>query len=182
MKRTKIIATLGPASINHKIIKKMIVEGVNVFRLNMSHFNSDNSVKEYVQLIRNISSQLNKQIGILMDIAGPKIRVHGNSKDIHVKKGDILTIGFKESDIKININPNFQSIDKFSAIKIDDGKLSFNVCEKINNDQLRIKSLNNGIILKGKGVNFPNVQLNLPVLTNKDRKDIILGLDLNQLF
>ena len=64
----------------------MIAGGVNVFRLNMSHFNNSHNIKGYVQQIRDISNQLNKQIGILMDIAGPKIRVDVNSKDIHVKK------------------------------------------------------------------------------------------------
>ena len=88
MKRTKIIATIGPSSIGRRSMRKMIIEGVDVFRLNMSHFNDTESVKESVDLIREVSNKLNKHIGILMDIAGPKIRVAKDSEDLHVKKGD----------------------------------------------------------------------------------------------
>tara|TARA_A100001011_G_C14305821_1_gene843064 strand:- start:921 stop:2342 length:1422 start_codon:yes stop_codon:yes gene_type:complete len=180
LKRTKIIATLGPASTKPSIIKKMINSGVDVFRLNMSHFHEKNDVKEYINILRSVSKELDKNIGILMDIAGPKIRVIAcKDEGFRIKKGDILTIGYKNSDVKININPSFKSIDSSSAIKIDDGKLSFKVCEKIDNYHLKVKSLSSGTIFNGNGVNFPKVEFRLPALTDKDKRDVLLGLNLD---
>ena len=179
MNRTKIIATLGPQSENLKDISSLISAGVNMFRLNMSHINNENNLKKIIENIRLASNNLNSQVGILMDIAGPKIRVKNSLNEVAVKKGDILTIGLSKSDIIINFNLNFKKIDLKSEIKIDDGKLSFSVCKKNDNKQLQIKSLNDGTIKNGKGINFPNIELDLPTLTDKDIKDIKNGLKLN---
>ena len=179
MNRTKIIATLGPQSTNPTTIRSLILSGVNVFRVNMSHIHNPDDLRDIIQIVRSTSDKLNKQIGIMMDIAGPKIRVNSNSDEIKVKKGDILTIGYKESDITINLNPSFKKIDLKSKVKIDDGKISFSVFKKNNNKQLQIKCLNGGVIKNGKGVNFPNVELSMPTLTDKDIKDIKDGIKLD---
>ena len=125
LNKTKIIATLGPKSNNLSSVRSLILNGVNVFRINMSHINDTNNLKDTVQIIRSASDDLKCQAGILMDIAGPKIRVKIKSNEIKVKKGDILTIGFHQSDININLNISFKKIDLNSKIKIDDGKISF---------------------------------------------------------
>ena len=179
MNRTKIIATLGPRSTNSTTIRSLILNGVNVFRVNMSHIHNPDDLRDIIQIVRSTSDKLNKQIGIMMDIAGPKIRVDSKSDEIKVKKGDILTIGYKESDITINLNPSFKKIDLKSKVKIDDGKISFSVFKKNNNKQLQIKCLNGGVIRNGKGVNFPNVELSMPTLTDKDIKDIKDGIKLD---
>ena len=178
MNRTKIIATLGPQSTNSTTIRSLVLNGVNVFRVNMSHIHNSDDLRDIVQIVRSASDKLNKQIGIMMDIAGPKIRVDSKSDEIEVKKGDILTIGYKESDITINLNPSFKKIDLKSKVKIDDGKISFSIFKKNNNKQLQIKCLNGGVIKNGKGVNFPNVELSLPTLTDKDIEDIKYGIKL----
>jgi len=115
----------------------------------------------------------------LMDIAGPKIRVKNNSENLEVKKGDILTIGFEDSDIEINMDLEFKSLGEGSKIKIDDGRISFAISRKIDNKQLEIKSESDGIILSNKGVNFPNVVLDVPVLTSKDINDVEIGIELD---
>ena len=145
----------------------------------MSHIHNPDDLRDVIQIVRSTSDKLNKQIGIMMDIAGPKIRVNSKSDEIKVKKGDILTIGYKESDITINLNPSFKKIDLKSKVKIDDGKISFSVFKKNNNKQLQIKCLNGGVIKNGKGVNFPNVELSMPTLTDKDIKDIKDGIKLD---
>jgi len=179
LNRTKIIATLGPASNNADKINECILNGVNVFRLNMSHCHSKEEVVSSVKIIREIAAKRGIQIGILMDIAGPKIRVKNNSENLEVKKGDILTIGFENSDIEINMALEFKSLGEGSKIKIDDGRISFAISKKIDNKQLEIQSESDGIILSNKGVNFPNVVLDVPVLTPKDFNDIEIGIELD---
>ncbi len=110
LNRTKIIATLGPQPANSSAIRSLILSGVNVFRVNMSHIHHLDDLSDIIQIVRSTSDDLNKQIGVMMDIAGPKIRVDSKSDEIKVKKGDILTIGYKESDITINLNPSFKKI------------------------------------------------------------------------
>ena len=179
MNRTKIIATLGPASNNADKINECILNGVNVFRLNMSNCHSKEEVISSVKTIRETAAKRGVQVGVLMDIAGPKIRVKNNSENLEVKKGDILTIGFENSDIEINMALEFKSLGEGSKIKIDDGRISFAISKKIDNKQLEIQSESDGIILSNKGVNFPNVVLDVPVLTPKDFNDIEIGIELD---
>ena len=179
MNRTKIIATLGPSSNNAETINECIISGVNVFRLNMSHCHDKQEVATSIDIIRKSAAQIGVEVGILMDIAGPKIRVKNDFQDMKVAKGDILTIGFQKSDIEINMDLEFKSIGEGSKIKIDDGKLSFKVTKKINQKQLELESESDGIIYCNKGVNFPNIVLDVPVLTPKDIQDIEIGIDLD---
>ena len=179
MNKTKIIATLGPKSDKSKEIGRLIANGVNVFRLNMSHINDYLELKRIVETIRKTSNDLDKHVGVLMDIAGPKIRVKSDFKQMKVKKGDLLTIGSGDSDLKITLNLSFQNIKIDSRIKVDDGKVSFSVNKVITKKRLEIKALNDGIIQQGKGVNFPNIKLDVPVLTKKDIKDIKAGIRLD---
>ena len=178
MNRTKIIATVGPSSKNPEVLKDLILEGVNVFRLNMSHINTLEDLEQISSSIRTASKIAEKNISILMDLAGPKIRTNIQS-EIKVKENDVLTIGDGKSDIGINMNPGFNTIQLKSKIKIDDGKLVFDVIKKIDNSKLEIRSLNHGVVKNRKGVNFPNIELDLPTLTNKDIEDIKKGLDIN---
>ena len=179
MNRTKIIATLGPASDSPDMINQCILSGVNVFRLNMSHCHNKDDVASSINTIRDIAAKRNIEVGILMDIAGPKIRVKNGSEDLTVNKGDILTIGFDNSDIEINMNLEFKSLGEGSKIKIDDGRISFNVSKRINNNQLEIESESDATIISNKGVNFPNIVLDVPVLTPKDINDIKIGIELD---
>ena len=179
MNKTKIIATLGPKSDKPKEIGQLISNGVNVFRINMSHINDYSELKRLVGIIRKTSAELEKHIGILMDIAGPKIRVKSDFKHLKVKKGDLLTIGSGNSDLKITLNLSFKNVKLDSRIKIDDGKISFSVNRVITSKKLEIKALNDGIIYQGKGVNFPNIKLDVPALTKKDIKDIKAGARLD---
>ncbi len=180
IKKTKIIATIGPSSDGNQIIMQLIKNGMDVARINMAHMHSEKYFKSLVSKIRLESKKLNKNIAIMMDIAGPKIRVNFNDFDnkvLSVVKNKTYRLGYhKSNDIPINLNIIFnKKINTNSLVKIDDGKIIFKVLS-IKNNNLVIKSQNSGLITANKGINFPNIGLNIPSITSKDKKDIELGI------
>ena len=182
IKKTKIIATIGPSSNHQSIIAQLIRKGMNIARINMAHQFDEDSLNKLIEDIRAQSVKVNKYVGILMDIAGPKIRVDlsniGN-EEIEIIKNHVYQMGYsKINDIPLNLNVKFNDKENEKAlVKIDDGKISFKVIS-IRNNVLKIKALNSGLITSNKGVNFPNVNLDIPSITNKDKKDIKLGIKL----
>ena len=180
MKKTKIISTIGPSCNNKTKIKNMILNGMNIARINMSHQYDINELKNVVDVIREQSQELDMSVAILFDICGPKIRVsfkHTIQK-IVVKKDDIITLGHKGTDIPINISIKFGGIEKGASVKIDDGALSFKV-ESVKKTFLTLRSESKGRILNGKGINFPGIDLDVSVITEKDIKDIETAIKLN---
>ena len=181
--KTKIIATIGPSTNHPHLINKLIKNGMNVARLNMAHKSTDKDIENLVKNIRNEASKLNRHVGILMDIAGPKIRVDLSylaGDKIEITKNHVYTLGFsKMNDISINVDLNFKKINDSKAfVKIDDGKISFKIIS-VSNNILKIKSIDDGEIFSNKGVNFPGVDLEVPSLTENDKKNIMLGEKLN---
>ena len=179
-KKTKIIATIGPSSDHPHIISKLIRKGMDVARINMAHMFKEKDLKKIVSIIRNEAKKANKHIAIMMDIAGPKIRVdfeNTGSDSLSIVKNHIYQMGYnKINDIPINLDIDFKSKKNESAlVKIDDGKISFKILS-INNNILKLKALDSGLILSNKGINFPNVNLEIPAVTKKDRADVQLGM------
>ena len=175
--KTKTIATLGPASSNPTIISDLIIYGMDVARINMSHFSSKNDFEKIINIIRDESSKQNKHIGILVDLAGPKIRLDlDTNESLEIIKNSIYKLGFdKNNDLKINTKISFKNIDlDNSYIKIDDGKIVFKVLGK-EGDTLRIQALDDGLALNRKGVNFPGIELELESLTDIDKKHLLLA-------
>jgi len=183
MRLTKIVATIGPASNNDDMIKKLIESGMNVARLNFSHGTYDDH-KQTFNKLRSVSRDLKKHVGILQDLSGPKIRV-GVIKDkgITLTEGDILTLSQNESDdgtsnrvfIKL---PNFsQEVKPGERILLADGLLELEVKE-INNTDVVTKVIDGGVLSSHKGVNLPQTRLTLPSLTEKDKSDLEFGLKL----
>ena len=179
MQKTKIIATLGPACQDIGIIKKMLLSGLSVFRINGSHLKDFQHIKKNVQQIRRVAKQLDKPLSIMMDLGGPKIRVKlpKTINFITINKGDKYYLGFKKYDIPLNTKINILKIHKNAQIKIDDGKLNFQVTN-VTPDSILVKALNSGQITNNKGVNFPGLQLKLPAVTKKDRYNIDLAIEL----
>jgi len=181
--KTKIIATIGPVSSDKSIISQLIRDGVNVLRINMSHFKTIKYFEDTVKIIRQESRKQNRHIGVLVDLAGPKIRVDLNdinNKSIQIEKNKKYSLGFsKSNDLKINTDIKFGKIkSKKSFIKIDDGKISFEVTNK-NNNSLILKALDNGLVKNRKGINFPGITLDVKTLTDKDKEDILLAIKNN---
>jgi len=176
IKKTKIVATLGPSSSKPKIIEKMILEGVNVFRINFSHANYD-LVKENIEIIRSIDKKLKTSSSILGDLQGPKIRlgkIEENCKILAGQEYEFYTdkefIGNKNKGY-INYNDFAKDLSKNEKILIDDGKLIFKVLSSNKKSHVKAKVIQGGILKSNKGVNLPNTKLSLPALTKKDIND-----------
>ena len=175
--RTKIVATLGPSWSSKSMIEKMIVAGMNVVRINMSHYNPDFNLPLIVKQIRKASKNQNKSIAILMDLPGPKIRT-ANKDTIIIKRGKEYTLG-AEADIPINTQLKYNKIRNNAKVKIDDGKLSFKVIKKITASKIRIKALNSAKIYTRKGVNISGLDIGLPSISKQDLKYVKLAAELD---
>ena len=179
MKRTKIIATLGPASNSPEILSDLINSGMDVARINMSHSLDENAIKTLVNVVRKEAESVHRSVSILFDLAGPKLRVKrfSTDKSILIEKDSNYTIGYLDSDIPIDLNLRFRSVEPGASVKINDGNLSFRVIKHYNN-QLELVAENSGEITSGKGVNFPGVKLNIPAVTDKDLINLRLAIEM----
>ena len=172
-KKTKIIATLGPASDKEEIIEEMILSGVDVFRINFSHAEHQD-VKKRIQSIRKISKKLNSNTSILADLQGPKLRIGKVEADTTVAPGD--QIAFLNGDpFEGNKEKVFMNYENFSRdvkpgerILLDDGKLIFEVSATDKHSRVDAKVIQGGRLKSKKGVNLPNTKISLPALTKKD--------------
>ena len=128
MNRTKIIATIGPSTFSSKNVERLIDEGVDVIRLNMSHLRNSFETVDIIRKIQKISRRKSKFIPILMDLAGPKIRVKHTFSNFKVTKGQSYTIGSsRKVDIPINYKLKIKSIASNALVKIEDGKIVFEI-------------------------------------------------------
>lgn len=170
MRKTKIIATLSTKIPFHTL--KEMAKIFDCARINLSH-GSFEEYKQIVNYIRKIEKELNKYIPILFDLSGPKIRVANVEQQINVKRGDKITLSKEpiEDSISINFPEIIDSLKQGHRVYIDDGKIRFKVKEKTS-DIAILEALTDGIINPKKGVNFPDTQLPLPSLTEKDINDI----------
>ena len=175
-KKTKIIATLGPASSSKEMIKKLIKSGVDVLRVNFSHATHD-EVERIVEDVNYLRKELGSNVTLLGDLQGPKIRIGELENDIELKKNQSLSICSNLSDSngidKIFISyPSFaKDVKPGENILVDDGKLIFKVISTNNKDTVDIKVVQEGVLKPRKGVNLPNTKISQPALTEKDIDD-----------
>lgn len=180
MQKTKMIFTIGPASDNETILTEFIKIGMNVARLNFSH-GTHETHKNKIELIKKIRTTLNTPTAIMLDIKGPKIRTHNFINDgIQLKAGQNFTficgkeILGDDNSCSITYEQLYKDVNIGGTILVDDGLLSFEILN-IKDNNIICKVLNDGIIKNHKGVNVPNVSINLPSVTEKDKKDLIFG-------
>ncbi len=182
-KKTKIVATLGPATSTKEVLKNMLDAGVNVFRINFSHADYDD-VKERVKMIRDLSETHRYNAAILADLQGPKLRVGVMKGDIIVNDGDHINFvtgkPFEGTKEKVYMNySNFpKDVKSGERVLLDDGKLIFEVVSSNNKDTVKAKVIQGGPLRSKKGVNLPNTNISLPALTEKDVKDAIFACSL----
>ena len=175
-KKTKIIATLGPASSSKEMIKKLIKSGVDVLRVNFSHATHD-EVERIVDDVNDLRKELGSNVTLLGDLQGPKIRIGELEKDIELKKNQSLSICSNLSESngidKIFISyPSFaKDVKPGENILVDDGKLIFKVVSTNKKDTVDIKVVQEGVLKPRKGVNLPNTKISQPALTEKDIDD-----------
>ena len=182
-RRTKIVATVGPATLKPDVLKKLIKAGATTLRINFSH-GTQHDHQRAIRLIRQTAFELNQPVGILQDLQGPKIRLGKFAcGTISLQEGDpfILTSREVECDRTISYvsyQNLAQEVPEDATILLDDGKVEMKV-EKIDAEQqnLHCRVVVGGVLSSNKGVNFPGVYLSVKALTAKDREDLMFGLD-----
>ncbi|WP_261133231.1 pyruvate kinase [Bacillus sp. Marseille-Q3570] len=180
MRNTKIVCTIGPASETIETLTSLINAGMNVARLNFSHGDFDEHGAR-IQNIRQAAEKTSKTVAILLDTKGPEIRTGTlENGEVELKAGQDLIVSMEEvsgDDTKISVTyPGLvDDVKVGSTILLDDGLIELEVT-KVENNQLQTRVLNSGTLKNKKGVNVPNVSVNLPGITDKDARDIEFGI------
>ena len=183
IKRTKIICTIGPATESYASLKKLYKAGMNVARLNMSHSDHKNA-KKIIDRIRKLNKQVKNPVGILLDTQGPEIRTGDTSEVVNLEPGQLVSftvrdeIDVETTSIRVHYDELIQSVSVGTLISLDNGLLNFKVLKKTKN-QLECKVLDGGKLGSKRHVNLPGIRINLPSITEKDKRDIAFGLKEN---
>lgn len=184
MKRTKIVATLGPASSDKETLREMFKEGVNVCRLNFSHGAYEDHAK-VIDTIRELNEETGLNVAILADLQGPKIRVFEmENNGVLLENGKTITITTEKmvgtaEKIAINYEQLPADVQPGERILLDDGKLALEVISTDGEKNIEALIVHGGILSSRKGVNLPNTKISLPSLTKKDREDLDFALKQN---
>ncbi len=181
LKKTKIVATIGPSSNTRTVLKELISEGMNVARLNFSH-GSYEEHGDVIKTIRSLSREMNTPVGIILDLQGPKIRTGklANGEPVVLKKNmefsitsqnvpgsaEIVSTTYKELP---------RDVKKNDVILVDDGLIELKVLSKTK-DTVKCKIMNGGVLKENKGINLPGVKVSAPSLTEKDKRDLNFGI------
>ncbi len=183
-KKTKIVATLGPACSTKEIIHQMIQAGVNVFRINFSHADYFD-IEDKVKIIKDLNREFHYNTSILADLQGPKLRVGMMKEEVVLKKGDIITFSSSNEEFLGTANRVFMNYKQFAndvnpgeTILLDDGKLLFKVLETDKVSEVKAIVMQGGPLKSKKGVNLPNTKVSLPALTEKDIRDTLFAIQL----
>lgn len=180
-KKTKIVATLGPATSNKEVLRDMMNAGADVFRINFSHAKYDD-VAERIKIIRELNEEMGKNTAILADLQGPKLRVGVMGREVVVSPGDEITFvtgePFEGNSERVYMNYDSfpRDVKKGERILLDDGKLIFEVVSTNSKNEVKAKVIQGGPLKSKKGVNLPNTNISLPALTEKDIKDAIFAI------
>ncbi|NSW45444.1 MAG: pyruvate kinase [Bacteroidales bacterium] len=182
--KTKIVATIGPATSSKDKLKELILAGVDVCRLNFSH-GSYNDHAKVIQTVRELNKELNTEVALLVDLQGPKLRIGDiENNQIFLKDGEefcIVTtpcIG-NEKRAYLTYEQFPQDVNEGEEILIDDGKIRLRVLSTNRKDSVVTKIINGGILSSHKGVNLPDTAVSLPCLTEKDIEDLEFALSQN---
>jgi len=181
MRRTKIIATLGPATERPETIRELIARGVNVFRLNMSHARHD-WVRQVIPAIRSAAAGLRRNATILMDTQGPAIRTGDLPTKLNLKPGDRFTFTVRghKSEEEFSVDTNYDDlvndIHVGDVVLVDNGVIHMIVREK-KDKALICEVLTEGTLGSRRHINLPGVKVNLPCLTEKDLADLKVGVE-----
>ncbi|MEA5003448.1 MAG: pyruvate kinase [Christensenella sp.] len=181
MRRTKIICTLGPACEDEKMIERMIEAGMDVARFNFSHGDHDVQ-KERIKKIRKISKKMGRYISCLLDTKGPEIRIgQFETGSVELKTGDVFTLTTREvvgdeTIVSISFKDLPRDLKQGAVVLIDDGLIELQATN-ITETDITCKILNGGTLGDKKGVNVPGFTISLPYVSEKDKADIIFGIE-----
>ena len=182
-RRTKIVATIGPATQDADVLRAIIEAGATTLRLNFSHGTHDDHQRN-IRLIRQISFELNQPVGILQDLQGPKIRLgRFEAGSIQLARGDKFCLTSAEvlgnrHRASVTYDRLAQEVPPGSTILLDDGRVEMKVTSvELDAKELHCEVVVGGVLSNNKGVNFPGVYLSIKALTDKDRRDLLFGLN-----
>jgi pyruvate kinase len=180
--RTKIVATIGPASDSPEMIRKMLLAGMNVARLNFSHGKYEDHA-ERIQRLRQAAEELDLPLMLLQDLQGPKIRVGDlPAEGMRLAEGDSLTLvpiadyTGQPNTVGIDYPYVAEEAEPGTQVLLDDGLLELRV-EKVDGNTVQCQVVEGGLLKSHKGVNFPTLNLRLPSMTDKDKRDLDFGIE-----
>ncbi len=176
MKKTKIVCTIGPATKDVEVLKEMMLEGMNVARINFSHGSYEDQ-KVYVEAIKKAREEVNLPVALLLDTQGPEIRTGKLENDsVELKTGNKIILTNKEvlgneDKIFMNFEDLYKDVKQGTIILVDDGKIEL-VVDKIENEDIFCTITNGGKLGNRKSINLPGTEVNLPALKEKDVQDL----------
>ena len=175
--KTKIVVTLGPASDSPELLRELLRAGLNVARINTSHADPEAIVRQ-IRLLREAAAAENRVVGLLLDLAGPKIRVANIPPGGRtLVAGETLTLGpAAEADLQIRPAVGFKAVADEAQVMLDDGRFRLEVLGHISDTLLELKVIYGGLLTPNKGVNFPGVALDVPSVSEADKANLRLGL------
>jgi|TARA_B110001450_G_scaffold210366_1_gene201554 pyruvate kinase len=176
MRKTKIICTIGPATESFDMLEKLAKAGMNVARLNMSH-GDHASHAAVIKAIQTLNKKLSHPIAVLLDTQGPEIRTGDRAEDLHLKAGDQISIvargsgDVEASSIQVNYEDLVNDMDIGDIITVDNGLINLQVLSK-EHRTMQCEVIDGGLLKSKRHVNLPGIRVNLPAITQKDRRDI----------
>ncbi len=185
MKKTKIVATIGPASANKEVLREMMLKGMNVARLNFSHGSYEDH-KKVIDNIRALNDETGLHVALLADLQGPKIRTLKMEGDgVNLVDGSEIEIVVNSKEpgtakkFAINYEQLPQDANPGEKILLDDGKIQLEVISTNGKNSIKAKVVYGGLLTSNKGVNLPNTAISLPCLTKKDQEDLAFAMEQN---
>lgn len=181
MRKTKIICTIGPATNSYDMLEKLAVAGMNVVRLNMSH-GTHESHAQVIKAVRTLNKKLNHPIAVLMDTQGPEIRTGDIHNELDLKKGDEISVvargedDVEASSIRINYEDLINDVQVGDKITVDNGLINLEVLSK-EERIMRCRVIDGGVLGSKRHVNLPGIRVNLPAITEKDKRDIEFAIE-----
>ena len=182
MRRTKIICTIGPASCSEEVMRELLLAGLNVARMNFSH-GTHESHAEMIARFRKVRDELKLPAAVMLDTKGPEIRLGLFDEPVEVVPGQTYTFSTVETPgtaekCFVNYAELPADVKSGDMLLVDDGDLSFRV-EETTDTEIRCTVIDGGMMKSQKGVNIPGVRLNMPFLSERDKSDLLFGIEQN---
>lgn len=180
LRKTKIICTIGPATSSYDMMLDMFNAGMNVVRLNMSH-GTHESHSDVIRNVKKLNENSQYAVPILLDTQGPEIRTGNLQSDLQLKEGDEITVSVRGEDVEqtsfhILYEDLMNTVHVGDTITVDNGLINLKVLEK-ENGTMKCRVIHGGRLKSKSHVNLPGIRVNLPAITEKDRQDILFGID-----
>lgn len=180
LRKTKIICTIGPSTSSYEMLMSMYEAGMNVVRINMSHGSHDDN-KKVIKSIKSINQKIKDAIPVLMDLQGPEIRTGALQNDLQLKEGDIITVSVRPEDVErssfsIDYKDLINTVKEGEMITVDNGLINLEILKK-DQSTMQCKVIHGGMLKSKRHVNLPGIRVNLPSITEKDKRDVLFGME-----